>query len=795
MIDNISAVLGPTNTGKTFHAVERMLANKTGVIGFPLRLLARENYETVGKRIGKKNVALITGEEKIIPKEAKYFFCTVESMPKEKFFDFLAIDEVQLAANQERGYLFTEKILNSRGRLETLFLGSNSIEKILKGIFPKIKIYKKARLSKLKYYGYKNLVRLPPRSAIIAFSQIEVYSIAEKLKKFKGGVSVVTGALSPEARNSQVKIFENGEVDYIVATDAIGLGLNLAIKYVFFTSLVKFDGLRKRYLTYDEVAQIAGRAGRHLNSGFFGTTQKLKLLEEDLIQFIEEHQYNEIDRIYWRNSKLKFDSIDNLVKSLTKRHINRHFILKKDASDFYYLNIFNNDKKLKEKLRSSKNNELLWDICRIPDYTKTLEDFHLRLLYKIINFLIDDGKIPEKWVDNQVKKIESVSDNISAINTKITQIRTWSYISNKKNWMENSLLYQKKIKKIEDLLSNKLHNSLINKFVDESIKKSKSFFSEYNNKFVEINIRNELVLNNKKIGYLKGFYFKFFDDGYFRQKKLFSYKVLRKSIEEISQKTVNKFIKSEFSNFYFDIEGKIFWDGCLVGRFFKGQDLISPSIEILTDENFSKENIQLIKSKMMRYINFLIKKNLYPFLILKHYFKSREISSSLRAICFRLFENFGFCFKNDILSYYKKLNKKELKLLKEIGFTNGCRFFYIKPISQKSVILSQMLSNLFYSLELRCKFLKKLIQVECKTKKDSHFLKKAYIKLGYTFIEISNQYYYVHYFLTEKLIKGMYFFKKKKISFNKKMLDDCENDLFFLRNCFSNPKLLDFHKN
>ena len=295
MSSRISAILGPTNTGKTYSAIEKLLNHKNGVIGFPLRLLARENFEYAKSKLDLDSIALVTGEEKIIPENAKYFFCTVESIPDYEF-DFVAIDEVQLAANFERGYLFTEKIFRKKGTLETLFLGSMSMAEILKKIYPEIEIFQKPRLSKLSYSGYKNLARLPARSAVIAFSQIDVYEIANKIKQAHGGVSVVMGALSPDVRNAQVKLFEDGKVDHIVATDAIGLGLNLNIKNIFFSNIIKFDGIRERRLTFDEMSQIAGRAGRYLEDGFFGTTGNLKKLDNDLINFIEKYEYSKIKK-------------------------------------------------------------------------------------------------------------------------------------------------------------------------------------------------------------------------------------------------------------------------------------------------------------------------------------------------------------------------------------------------------------------------------------------------------------------------------------------------------------------
>ena len=327
--EKISAILGPTNTGKTYSALRKLYDYKNGVIGFPLRLLARENYDFAKNEFGDSNVALITGEEKIIPENAKYFFCTVESIPENINFEFVAIDEVQMSADFERGFCFTERIINKKGSLETLFIGSSSMEKILKKIYPDIKISKKPRLSKLSYCGYKNISRLPNRSAVIAFSLIDVYEIANKIKQSFGGVSVVMGALSPEVRNAQVKLFEDGKVDHIVATDAIGLGLNLNIKNIFFSDIIKFDGIRKRVLTFDEISQIAGRAGRYLNDGYFGVTGNLKSLSSELISFIENYQFNEIKKIYWRNSNLNFTSPKKLLYSLGQRSEKNFFNHKK----------------------------------------------------------------------------------------------------------------------------------------------------------------------------------------------------------------------------------------------------------------------------------------------------------------------------------------------------------------------------------------------------------------------------------------------------------------------------------
>ena len=411
----ISATLGPTNTGKTFSAIKKLLHYNSGVIGFPLRLLARENYELVKNQVGQEKVALVTGEEKVIPKDAKYFFCTVESIPDQRF-EFLAIDEIQLCADFERGHLFTEKLLKRNGIKETMFLGSLSMEKILLKIFPNITINRKPRLSKLSYCGYKNLSRLPNRSAVIAFSIIDVYEIANRIKQSHGGVSVVMGALSPDVRNAQVKLFEDGKVNHIVATDAIGLGLNLNIKNIFFSSLIKFDGIRERKISNDEISQIAGRAGRYIHDGFFGTTGNLKFLSDELVNFVENYEYSEIEKIFWRNSSLNFATQKDLINSISKKNEKEYFLVKKNASDQRYLKILLNDKFIKNNIKNSYELKILWELCRTPDYSRELDEFHCRFLKKVFIFLVSKQKlIPADWIDKELNKIRKKTKKISEV--------------------------------------------------------------------------------------------------------------------------------------------------------------------------------------------------------------------------------------------------------------------------------------------------------------------------------------------------------------------------------------------
>ncbi len=775
---NFSAILGPTNTGKTYFAVERMLNFKSGVIGFPLRLLARENYEVAAKKVGIRKVGLITGEEKIIPKTAQFFFCTVEAMPNERSFDFVAIDEIQLSSNYERGHLFTEKILNLRGNIETLFLGSSSIKNLLLRIFPNIKICKRPRFSELKYCGYKNLSRIPPRSAIIAFSQIDVYSIAEKIKKFNGGVSVVTGALSPEARNAQVKMFQNGEVDYIIATDAIGYGLNLAIKNIFFTSIIKFDGTKKRYLTNDEISQIAGRAGRFKNTGNFGITQNLKSLSNEIIEFVEDYQTTEIEKIYWRNPNPCFDSPKDLINSLNIRPKSKNYILKKDSSDLRHLKMLVQNKKILEILKLKQNHlKLLWEICSIPDYTKTLDEFHSRLLIKLFVFLTEKKTIPRSWIEFQVEQIKKVTDKISSINAKISQIRIWSYIAFKKDWIEKSKDIQKKIKNIENFLSNKLHKNLINKFVDSAI--NIKVYKNVKNKVLNLDNQKYLNFNKKKLGKLEGFRFKFYDNTLLYNNKSHSYKLIKESLNLISRKVVKNFEDSSFKNFYFDISGNIYWEKNIVGMFIRSEKVLLPNVKIVGDDFFFNEKMKL-ELKLQNFLKFLLNQSCSKLILILEGSNCTNRSSAFRALCFNLFENFGYCSKKKVNNYYKKLNAEEISFFRNLGLRNGNKFFYLKEKESNTYLFRQMLVNLFFNLKCENPPKKKLIMISKKNKLSGN----TYLPMfGYFKILLSDKIYWVHFSLYEKLVDFIYLNKKKKVPFSKKLLDECNNQRTFVENC------------
>ena len=503
--NKITAVLGPTNTGKTFLAIETMLSFSSGMMGFPLRLLAREVYDKVVKKTDPNKVALITGEEKIIPSNAKYYFCTVESMPIEKDLEFVGIDEIQMCSDHERGHIFTDRLLNLRGEKLTMFMGSNSMKNIIDKLDGDIEYIDRKRLSKLSYSGHKKISRIERKSVIIAFSAEEVYAIAELIRRQKGGAAIVMGSLSPKTRNSQVNLYQSGDVDYLVATDAIGMGINMDLNNVFFSSIKKFDGKKIRRLRLSEIAQIAGRAGRYLNDGSFGITGECGEISPEEIELLETHKIDDINTIFWRNPNLNFKNGQSLIKSLEEKpnkpwlkrisECEDEKVLKYILKDTEKLQIYNNENELK----------LLWECCQIPDFVKKTYGNHLEVIGKVFNFLREKtGKISNKYMKEQLSILDKVDGNVDSISNRIANVRTWSYVSNKNGWVENQDYWVKRTKSLEDKLSDRLHEELTKSFIDKrasvlarGLKQDISFETKIEND-------EKVLINNQFIGNLKG---------------------------------------------------------------------------------------------------------------------------------------------------------------------------------------------------------------------------------------------------------------------------------------------------
>lgn len=465
----VTALLGPTNTGKTHRALERMLEHDTGMIGVPLRLLAREVYDKLTARVGESRVALITGEEKRVPRDPSYWVCTVEAMPGDLAVDFLAIDEIQLAAHDQRGHVFTDRLLHARGRKETWFLGAETMKPLVGELVPTARLARLPRLSRLSFVGPSSLAAMPPRSAVVAFSAEKVFELAERIRARRGGAAVVLGVLSPRARNAQVAMFQAGEVEHLVATDAIGMGLNLDVSHVAFAALRKFDGRDARELEPAEVGQIAGRAGRHTRDGTFGTVSPLELPRE-VVQAVERHRFEPVTRLRYRSSNLDFSSIDALIASLKVRPPHRALQLDDEGEDLQALIALARNGDVLERARGERSLRLLWDVCRVPDYRKLLFESHVALLAQIFTQLVD-GPLNANWVELRVREVDDETGDIETLTARLSGVRTWSYVANQSRWLEDTLGLQERTREVEDRLSDALHQKLVARFVERTTRR------------------------------------------------------------------------------------------------------------------------------------------------------------------------------------------------------------------------------------------------------------------------------------------------------------------------------------
>ena len=702
--ENVLAILGPTNTGKTYTAFEKLFSYSSGIFGFPLRLLARENYDKAVKKIGLSKVALITGEEKIIPKEAKYFFCTVESMPKNISVDCVIIDEIQLAADYERGHIFTDRILNLKGTFQTIFLGSLNIENILKKIYPNIIIEKKNRFSKLTFLRKQNFSKLQPRSAIIAFNINKVYEIAENIRTHKGGTAVVLGSLSPRTRNAQVEVYENKNVDYLVATDAIGMGLNLNINHVSFSSLEKFDGRYNRNLAPNELGQIAGRAGRYKQDGTFSYTKEAGTLDPLIIQQIEGHNFDNIQKIYWRNSDLDFSSIEALLSSLKKYPVYDYFIHKKNALDEVNFRNLINESEIKNFLTSNNNLKLLWDVCQIPDFEKLFNDNFLLLLKDIYLILVNNNyKIPEEWIEKKVNRLNNFGGGIPELSIKISQIRTWTYISNNHEWLNNTYYWKEKTQQIENELSDQLHNSLTKKFIDYSSKFFIGNQKSHNIQDILIKNYNEVFLDKDKYGIIKGF--DLIQDKKIFSHSLFSISNIKKTVRNMINEKVENFLNAPLDSISFGDVTKskikddtfIYWGDEPIGKLKKGKSIYKPTTDALNSEYLSSENKLLISAKLQKWLEDELSTTLYPM----NKNLDDALNPEIRAIAFNCLENFGNFPVEKFKDILKTISQESKLQLSKLGIRVGAKYFFIPNLLKKKPIeYCAILWKTFYQKEI-----------------------------------------------------------------------------------------------
>ena len=690
----IVALLGPTNTGKTFVAIDKMLEYRSGIFGLPLRLLAREVYDKCIKKVGLEKVALITGEEKIIPSSAEYFICTVESMPKNKNVDIVIVDEIQMCSDKERGHVFTDRLLNFRGKVLTMFLGSQVMQNIIKNLIQDVHFEKKERFSKLSYGGYKKISRLDSKAAIIAFSIEEVYAIAELIRRQKGGAAVVMGSLSPKTRNAQVELYQSGDVDYLIATDAIGMGLNMDINEIYFSNLKKFDGKKTRRLNIIEISQIAGRAGRYKNDGIFGTTGDCENLNSDEIENIEKHNLPDTKFIYWRNSKLNFNSPEKLISSLELKPVSNFLIKTKDSLDENILRYF---------LKKGDNNnlyfnnlELLWECCQIPDFEKKAYGQHINIVDTVFKFLTTRRKkIPNDYMKEQLAGLEKEDGNIDVLSHRISNVRTWSYVSNKKNWVENSDYWVHLTKDIEDKLSNKLHEELTRSFIDKKISILSRNLKQDLVLNTEIDNQNKILIDGQFIGELKGLKFNVAITANTLDTDIRSIKkAARKGIKEELSKRIEEIIsKKEIT---LDKENKIIWKKEKIAKLKKGYNYLTPEIEIITDDSLDNDLKIKLELFLKNWLETYLKETLGDLINLT---KVKIDNQYLRALSFQLYEQNGVI-KREIINHIVKLiPEDERKKLWSMGVKIGRYHIYLpKMLKPKAVTFRISLWKLFYNL-------------------------------------------------------------------------------------------------
>lgn len=690
---DVTAVLGPTNTGKTHLAIERMVAHESGIIGLPLRLLAREVYARVCEKVGAHKVALITGEEKIQPPGARYSVCTVEAMPRETDAAFVAIDEVQLAGDLERGHIFTDRILHLRGRQETLLLGAATMHGILQRLLRGVSVVTRPRLSHLAYAGSKKLTRLPRRTAIVAFSADEVYAIAELIRRQQGGAAVVLGALSPRTRNAQVALFQSGDVDYLIATDAIGMGLNLDLDHVAFAQNRKFDGFQYRNLTAAELGQIAGRAGRHLRDGTFGVTGQVDPLDEELIKKIEGHDFDPVKVLQWRTAHFDFASLDALKRSIETNAPVEGLTRALPAVDAQALEHLSRDEDIRALTTNAKRVALLWEACALPDYRRIAPAQHADLIASIYTDLARHGHVDENYMAEQVRRADTTEGDIDTLSHRIAQIRTWTFVSNRPGWLADQAHWQEKTREIEDRLSDALHERLTKRFVDRRTSVLMRRLRENTMPEAEISPTGTVLVEGHHVGELQGFRFTADQTAGGEDAKAVR-TAAQKALAAEFESRAERFGASANGDIALGSDGTLRWIGAPIGTLVSGEDALKPRLVLLADEQLTGPARDKVAARAERFVNFQIESLLKPLVDLKN---ADQISGIGRGIAFQLVENFGLINRRDIAEEMKSLDQEGRAALRRLGVRFGAYHVFvpalIKPAPAGLVTLLWALKN------------------------------------------------------------------------------------------------------
>ena len=692
--NKITAVLGPTNTGKTHLAIETMLSFDTGMIGFPLRLLAREVYDKVIKKVKSEKVALITGEEKIIPSNAKYYLCTVESMPIDKNLEFVGVDEIQMCSDHERGHIFTDRLLNIRGNKLTMFMGSNTIKNIISKLDDDIEFINRNRLSKLSYSGHKKISRINRKAAIIAFSAEEVYAIAELLRRQKGGAAIVMGSLSPKTRNAQVDLYQSGDVDFLVATDAIGMGINMDLNYVYFSNLKKFDGKKLRKLNLSEIGQIAGRAGRYLNDGNFGITGDCKELKPEEIDLLENHKFEEIRTLFWRNSNLNFNNSQSLIRSLEEKP-NKDWLRKiNECEDEKSLKFFLREKDLKNKEFDTNTLKLLWECCQIPNFVKKTYGNHFEVIENVFKFLNSKkSKISDEYMRLQLIKLDKLDGNVDSLSNRIANVRTWSYVSNKNNWIENQDYWVEKTKLLEDRLSDRLHEELTKTFIDKRASVLARGLKQDMDFKTEILENHDVKIDDQFIGKIKGLKLEL-------DLKKGSLETDIKSLKKAARQTIGPELEKRIQNLIdtglveLNNDFKIYWNKFSIAKLIPGNDYLNPNFELIVDDMLEQNQRKKLSEFLDKFIKNKVNTILKSLIDLKNL---KDKNSSVKALAYQLYENNGVLKRENVTEYLKILGQNERKILRDLGVKFGrYHVFLYKLIKPEPVLLRTLLWKNFH---------------------------------------------------------------------------------------------------
>ncbi len=642
----VTAVLGPTNTGKTHFAIERMLAHKSGMIGLPLRLLAREVYDKIARQRGDRLCALITGEEKIVPPDARYFVCTVEAMPLDIAVACLVVDEIQLCADPERGHIFTDRLLNARGEEETMFLGADTMRSTIARFVPHTYFVTRERFSDLAYTGAKKLTRLPRRSAIVAFSAEDVYGIAELVRRQRGGAAVVLGALSPRTRNAQVALYQNGEVDFLVATDAIGMGLNMDVDHVAFAALDKFDGYTMRALRPEEAGQIAGRAGRHMNDGTFGTTGESDAFDEEMVSRIEGHRYDPVRVLQWRNSALDFRSTDALLTSLDMPPPQSGLAKARPATDFNALKLLSTYADVQILVHAPTGVRRLWEVCQLPDFRKLSDEEHVRLVHTIFGFLMSNEEVlPEDWLARQIDRLDITEGDVATLSGRLAQIRTWTYVAHRPGWIRHAGEWQDRTRTIEDKLSDALHERLTQRFIDRRTSVLMKRLRDDDLADLVLDDSGGVAIGGEVIGKLEGFRFSADERAEGIDGRTLRAAALR-GLEGEFFARARKFTAATDSEINLSEHGKLWWDGAVVGRLVAGPAPLDPVVELFTDEHLARHLRDDIEARLNRWVRDRIVLKLAPLLSLRENIDAKvgsrdALPGEARGIAFQLCEHLG----------------------------------------------------------------------------------------------------------------------------------------------------------